>query len=142
MRNVLAIILVVLLVGMAAGQVAANPKIQTVAARYTPPASGRAMFDAYCASCHGADGRGSGPAALAMKNGVPDITKLAKSHGGVFPAMHVTQEIMGDVRSAAHGSKDMPVWGPVFLRMGQQSNAEIHQRVYNLTAYVESLQLK
>ncbi len=28
----------------------------------------------YCAACHGADGRGHGPASVALKHAVPDLT--------------------------------------------------------------------
>ena len=141
MRAFTVIVLVILVIGVSVAQVGATPKVQTVAARYTPADSGKAMFDAYCASCHGLDGKGTGPAAAAMRSGVPDITRLAKSHGS-FPAFHVTKEIVGDTKSPAHGSKDMPVWGPVFSSLIQQSTGEIQQRAPNLTAYVESPQQK
>ena len=35
-----------------------------------------------------------------------------------FPDAHIMQIIKGDSMTAAHGNKDMPVWGPVFLQMG------------------------
>ena len=100
------------------------------------------MFNSYCASCHGMTGKGDGPAAPAMKSALPDLTMLSKSHGGTFPALRVKQSIVGDTNLIAHGSKDMPVWGPVFSHMSQQSTGEIQQRLHNLTDYVESLQVK
>jgi mono/diheme cytochrome c family protein len=142
MRTAFVAILILLLTCAVVSQTPAKPSLQKVAAPYSSPSSGKAMFDDYCASCHGADGKGSGPAAAAIKNGVPDITDLARSHGGEFPAFHVGQTIVGDGMMSAHGSKDMPVWGPVFSRLGQQSQAEIQLRIYNLTSYVESLQSK
>ena len=33
----------------------------------TSPASGQEMYTAYCAVCHGKDGKGNGPAAEALK---------------------------------------------------------------------------
>lgn len=142
MRSKLTILLVVLVTISAVAQTAAKPKIQNVPAKYTSAASGQEMFESYCASCHGLKGKGDGPAAPAMKAGVPNITMLSKNHGGTYPAMKVTQVIIGDAKLAAHGSKEMPVWGPVFSRMSQQSTGEIQQRLHNLTAYVESLQVK
>lgn len=45
---------------------------------------GSDLFRAYCASCHGADAKGSGPAASALKAKVPNLTLLAKRNGGPF----------------------------------------------------------
>ncbi len=111
-------------------------------APYTNPASGQEMFKAYCASCHGLDGKGNGPAASAMKSPVPDLTLLAKNNGGAFPSERVTSEITGDTNRPAHGTPDMPVWGPVFMRVSHGAPAQVQQRVRNLTDYVGSLQAK
>jgi mono/diheme cytochrome c family protein len=140
MRTALITILVLLLAGTLLAQTAAKPTIQKVAAKYSTPSSGQTMFNDYCASCHGSDGKGNGPAAAAMKSVVPDLTVLAKKNGGEFPGFHIGQTIIGEKMMSAHGSKDMPVWGPVFSRLSQQSRAETQLRVYNLTNYVESLQ--
>jgi hypothetical protein len=43
---------------------------------------GADLFRAYCASCHGRDAKGHGPAAPALKATVPDLTVLAKNNGG------------------------------------------------------------
>jgi mono/diheme cytochrome c family protein len=80
--------------------------------RYTPPSSGKAMYLAYCASCHGKDGKGDGPAASAMKISPTDLTELTAKNGGIFPENHIAQTIRGDSNTPSHGSKDMPVWGP------------------------------
>ncbi len=140
MRKVVIVFILLLLAICVFAQT--KPQVQNVPAKYTSAASGKEMFNAYCASCHGTTGKGDGPAAPAMKSGVPDLTMLSKSHGGTFPAMSVTQGIVGDTRVVAHGSKEMPVWGPVFSRMSQQSQGEIQQRLHNLTTYIETLQSK
>jgi len=111
-----------------------TPKVKTVGATPTSPASGKEMFRAYCASCHGPDGKGNGPAAPALKNKPTDLTLLAKSSGGKFPAMRVMNSIK-DGTQAVHGSKDMPVWGSVFADMSH-SNGEVQMRMSNLVAYV------
>ena len=141
MRNSVLIVFFVLLIAIVV-VAQTKPQVQNVPARYTSAASGKEMYNSYCASCHGMTGKGDGPAASAMKSPVPDLTMLTKSHGGTFPALQVKQSIEGDTEVAAHGSKDMPVWGPVFSRMSQQSTGEIQQRLHNLTDYVESLQAK
>src|SRR3954469_24677628 len=88
-------------------------------APYTSPASGQEMYKAYCASCHGVDGKGNGPAASALKNPLPDLTTIKARNGGKFPSAHIIQVVRGDSNSPAHGSKDMPVWGPVFLAVSE-----------------------
>src|ERR1700674_202975 len=42
--------------------------------------SGKNMFLNYCASCHGVDGKGNGPAAAALKPAPTDLTTLAKAN--------------------------------------------------------------
>ncbi len=142
MRQLVIILFILLLAVCAVAQTAQSAQIQKVPAKYTAPSSGKDMFESYCASCHGKDGTGNGPAASAMKKAVPDLTMLSKSHNGLFPAFQVMQVIRGDNMIAAHGSNDMPVWGPVFSRLSQQREGEIQQRLHNLTTYIESLQKK
>jgi len=118
------------------------PELKHVPAAYTNPASGREMYTAYCASCHGADGKGDGPAAPALKMAATNLTTLAQKNNGVFPAAHVATEIQGGAMTVAHGSKDMPVWGPVFMSLGTHSAAQTQLRIRNLTNYLESIQVK
>jgi mono/diheme cytochrome c family protein len=117
-------------------------QIKKTAAPYTPPSSGKEMYVAYCASCHGTAGKGDGPAAPAMKVPPSDLTRLAAINGGKFPESHVVQTINGDAAAPGHGSKDMPVWGPVFRAMGSTSDGVAQLRVRNLTQYIASLQQK
>src|SRR5579872_3953019 len=91
--------------------------IQHTTVKSTSPASGEEMFKTYCAVCHGTDGKGDGPAASALKVPPADLTQLSKKNGGKFPALEVTSAIRGDSNVAAHGSKDMPVWGSLFWNM-------------------------
>ena len=121
---------------------ASKPEVKKVAPAYTNPSSGKEMYLAYCASCHGADGKGNGPAAPALKMPATDLTQLAAKNGGNFPDAHIMQIIRGDSMTAAHGNKDMPVWGPVFLQMGGHDTAQVQLRIRNLTKYLESIQAK
>ena len=100
------------------------------------------MFIAYCASCHGTDAKGNGPAAEALKVRPFDLTILAKSNNGKYPSMKVTSTLRGDANLASHGNKEMPVWGPIFYRMSQGHESEVVQRIANLNHYVKSLQVK
>jgi mono/diheme cytochrome c family protein len=104
----------------------------------TSAADGTGMYNTYCATCHGLKGKGDGPASQALKVGIPDLTQLTRNNAGVFPAaaVFVTLHL---TNGGAHGSQDMPIWGNVFRESGQ-GHAIIHQRAYNLTRYIESLQ--
>jgi len=97
------------------------------------------LFRAYCASCHGADAKGKGPAAPALKARVPDLTLLAKRNGGKFPAARVRNMIMGDEVLAAHGSREMPVWGPIFHQIEWDVDRG-NVRLENLVKYLQSIQ--
>ena len=121
---------------------AGKTDIRNAPAGYTNPTSGRQMYDAYCASCHGQGGKGDGPAAAALKNVPTDLTQLAARNGGTFPDAHVAQVIKGDLMMVAHGSKDMPIWGPVFFYLGQHDPALAQLRIRNLTKYIEGMQQK
>ena len=100
------------------------------------------MYDSYCASCHGVDGKGDGPAAPALRTVPANLTTLAVKNGGTFPAAHVATEIQRGAMIPAHGSKEMPVWGPIFMTMGGHSAAQVQLRIRNLTNYLESIQAK
>ena len=52
--------------------------------------------------------------APALKATVPDLTVIAKNNGGKFPVARVRRIIMGEGMIASHGSREMPVWGPIF----------------------------
>lgn len=121
---------------------AAAQKIKKVPAPYTSPASGKEMYINHCAACHGAEAKGDGPAATALKTLPTDLTVLAKKNGGKFPADHVYSSIVGDLNVPAHGTPEMPMWGNVYRSMSKGHQAEVQQRVANLTSYIESLQVE
>ena len=116
--------------------------VKHVPVRMTSAASAQEMYANYCAVCHGTNGKGDGPAAAALKTPPPDLTLLAQKNGGKYPGMHVSSVIRGNADLPAHGSKDMPVWGPLFRTLSQGHEAEVQQRVTNLNEYIESLQQK
>ena len=116
--------------------------IKHVPVAVTSPASGKEMYTSYCSACHGADGKGNGPAARALKLPPADLATLSSANGGKFPSLKVTAAIRGDSAITAHGSKEMPVWGALFMGMSHGHDSEVQQRITNLTEYVESLQAK
>src|SRR5579864_9334747 len=118
------------------------PTVKHVPISDVSPSSGKDMFQSYCAVCHGKDAKGDGPAASALKVPPPNLTELSKKNGGKFPSAHVAAVIRGQADLAAHGSKDMPVWGPLFSSISQGHEGQVQQRIANLVSYIESLQQK
>jgi mono/diheme cytochrome c family protein len=127
--------------------VAAGASQQKDAARkpdeqFTPlirSVQGPNLFRAYCAPCHGANGKGGGPVATALKSKPPDLTLLSRNNRGQYPAVRVRQVIMGDQIVAAHGSREMPIWGPVFHQVEEDIDRG-NVRLENLVNYLESIQ--
>ena len=118
------------------------PVVKHVTIKNTSPVSGKEMFQSYCAVCHGTDAKGGGPAVSALKVPPADLTGLAKKHGGNYPASHVAAVLRGEADLASHGSKDMPIWGPLFSSISQGNEGQVQQRVANLVDYIGTLQAK
>jgi len=111
------------------------PTIKYEAAKPTSPADGAQMFMSYCSACHGKTGRGDGPAAPALKAKPADLTQLNKNHGGAYSAKDFEEKVNGMAMGTAHGTAEMPVWGPIFKQAGSPQ-----MRVYNLKTYLDSIQ--
>ncbi len=107
---------------------------------YVP--SGKSMFNDYCASCHGPDGKGLGPVAPLFRKPPPDLTVLTRNHGGQFPKERVAHTLQFGPGIPAHGSTDMPVWGPIFRIVENYNEAAVRMRIENLCNFIESLQQK
>lgn len=88
---------------------------QAIAADYVEM-SGKELYMKFCASCHGAEGRGDGPVARHLNVEVPDLALFARRHGGKFPRDLVDRIIDGRHIIGAHGTRTMPVWGEDFSR--------------------------
>ena len=106
----------------------------------TPSLSGIQNFTAYCAPCHGHDGKGLGPVAEALTTRPSDLTKLTARNKGVFPTRRIRDYLThGNETVQAHGSRTMPVWGPTF-RAFDSSDKAVALRIANLVTYLESIQ--
>lgn len=81
------------------------------------PNAGPSLYRTYCASCHGADGRGSGVATKALHTQPPDLTRIAERHGGAFPSGDVARAIDGRNLPPGHQRDEMPRWGVVLWHM-------------------------
>ena len=127
-------------VGMAQDQ--QPKKIAKAPVKPTAADSGEAMYKSYCAACHGPSGKGDGPAASALKTAPPDLTTLSKRNNGQFPEMHVEAVLRSGPSVPAHGSADMPTWGPLFSAVSTRDPGIVQLRIMNVTKYLESMQSK
>jgi len=103
---------------------------------------GADLYGAYCAVCHGSDAKGNGPMAKSLKTAPPDLTRIAARNAGSFPLARVRRVISGaEVLGAGHGTRQMPVWGPIFSQVDADRDLG-GVRIDNLARYLESLQAK
>ena len=129
------------------GAVWSGSSAQTTGTRNPPlvieSVTGSDLYAFYCASCHGRGGGGDGPVARSLKVPPPDLRLLARHSRGEFPRVRVEAFVThgAGASSPAHGTSDMPVWGPIFRGLGD-TDAKAHIRVANLVAHLESIQRK
>lgn len=120
--------------GAAAAQEKSPKKIM-----HAEPESGAQLYKNYCAACHGREGKGDGPVVEFLKVPPADLSTLAQRNDGKYPADRVAETLRSGTDTSAHGTSDMPIWGPVFQAKGK---GVAQMRIRKLTAFVESLQQK
>ena len=114
---------------------------------------GKREYEANCAICHGALGKGDGPFAGMMTVRVPSLTALAKANGSMFPFARVYEIIEGAQVPKAHGAPGMMIWGDAYVtqRAGLKDDyggalydpaALARARTLALTEYIYRLQEK
>jgi mono/diheme cytochrome c family protein len=119
----------------------AQTTVKQVPVRPTASVEGKDLYREYCAACHGADGKGAGPAAVALKKAPGDLTSIARANKGSFPEERMLRILKGEESVNAHGSEAMPVWGTVFSNMSP--SVEMAQtRLHSLLDYLEKIQAK
>jgi mono/diheme cytochrome c family protein len=119
--------------------------LQGQAGQPPPPAAsldGHQLFKTYCASCHGENGHGNGPAADSLRHVPPDLARYSMKNGGVFPAERLARIVDGrDIPS--HGNREMPVWGDAFREMPDGVSADmVKARITAIIKYLELLQAR
>ncbi len=111
---------------------------------------GKREYVIRCAVCHGDGGKGDGPFATQLKSPVTDLTKIQKNNNGVFPFDRIYRVIDGREVVAAHGPREMPVWGnhnAVDVITGFRVNPKelesyVRGRIIALIGYIYTLQVK
>jgi mono/diheme cytochrome c family protein len=98
------------------------------------------LYKAYCATCHGTDGRGNGPMAAWLKVAPADLTRIAAHNGGAFPLARIDRIISGEeALPSGHGTRGMPLWGPVFSEVTRDQDLG-KVRIDNLARYLRDIQ--
>jgi len=114
--------------------------------------AGKSEFQSSCATCHGTDGKGKGPLSEQLKVAPTDLTVLAKKNNGVFPVSAIYEVIDGRKEIAAHGTRDMPVWGAYnqkllypldkFIDPSYDPEAMVRARILTIIDYLNRIQEK
>lgn len=140
MRLTVTAVVSILLLGILAVGQQSTPDTKTPSK--SEPVSGKQLYISYCSMCHGTDAKGGGAFSPQLKVWPPDLTQLAKKNHGTYPAMRVAESIDGEFGKPSHGSREMPIWGPVFRSMahGRQDSAQL--RINRVVKYLETLQQK
>lgn len=110
--------------------------------------AGQEEFRNHCAACHGLRGRGDGPIGPLLKTPAPNLALISDKNGGKFPFQHVYEVIDGSKVLAAHGSRDMPLWGDRYSRDAKPITPDqramtqqiAQERILSLVYYVGTLQ--
>lgn len=111
---------------------------------------GKSEYDASCAVCHGVAGKGDGPYRWALAKPPTDLTLLAKQNAGTFPFNRVYEAVDGRREVAAHGTRDMPIWGQryqiaaaeYYVDVPYDPSVYVRGRILAVTEYVYRLQAK
>jgi mono/diheme cytochrome c family protein len=97
------------------------------------PDAGKTAYLSSCAPCHGADAKGGGFINAVLKTPAPDLTTLAKRNDGEFPIAAVNEIIDGRTLIAAHGTREMPIWG---------FDVMVRNRIVEIVDYLNRIQAK
>jgi mono/diheme cytochrome c family protein len=105
--------------------------------------SGAETFATHCASCHGPRAEGDGPVAATLSVSVPNLRTLSQRNKGQFPTDAVASYIDGRNLPTAHGTRNMPVWGPVFDTTGRliAGGENSTQRIQSVIDYLRGIQV-
>lgn len=113
--------------------VASSPAFAQKAKEAGSRDAGKQAYEVQCSICHGTDAKGNGFYTASLKVNPPDLTSLSKKNGGVFPVDRVARIIDGRTELAAHGSRDMPIWGKRWAAAAAEYYVDVP---YNQEGYI------
>ncbi len=102
--------------------------------------SGQEEYTAYCAGCHGQDGRGKGRSSRYCSVPPPDLTQLTQKNKGMYPAERVCEVLRHGTGHAPKGQGYMPTWEPLLKSMNADPPGVTEVRIQNLAEYIKTLQ--
>lgn len=107
-------------------------------------AQGRSYYLRYCASCHGQNADGQGPMASSLKHQPADLRRLSEKYGTPLSIERVAAFIDGREDVAAHGPREMPVWGERFYDIwsAKGSRGGMNGRIKKIVLYLRTIQIK
>jgi mono/diheme cytochrome c family protein len=113
-------------------------------ARSAPSAEeGRQLYQRHCGSCHGVTGAGDGPVAAVLKVPPANLQHLGERYGRPLPESLLAY-IDGRKQVAAHGDREMPVWGRSFIFILEDESlpeeSEVHAVLQSILLYLDSIQ--
>jgi mono/diheme cytochrome c family protein len=104
---------------------------------------GEKLFKTYCASCHGATGKGDGVMAPHLRARPADLTLITRRRAGRFDADELRRIVDGRDPVASHGGGDMPVWGDAFKDASDHySEKSAQARIRAVVDYLKTIQQK
>jgi mono/diheme cytochrome c family protein len=109
---------------------------------------GQHEYQAKCASCHGASGRGDGYFSWLITTSPPNLTTYAERNGGAFPTELAWLTIDGrTLDEDTQRFRGMPVWGQNYrdeaLATPSYRTPEVYasERIAALVDYLASIQI-
>jgi mono/diheme cytochrome c family protein len=121
----------------------APPALSASPSQHQSIVRGRQLYVRYCAACHGNDADGRGPVADDLKASPPDLRYLGARYGMPLPIGTIARFIDGRQDVAAHGPRDMPVWGRRFYEAWTAHEAgeeDIQTQIREIVEYLDAIQ--
>ncbi|MBV8055945.1 MAG: hypothetical protein JO071_11970 [Deltaproteobacteria bacterium] len=89
------------------------------------------------------DALGQGPMARALKTSPPDLRYLGERYGKPLPIGTIARFIDGREYVAAHGPRDMPVWGKRFYDVWtakRSREGDLQVQIREIALYLNAIQ--
>ena len=106
-------------------------------------ARGRKQYMDHCAACHGIKGDGHGPLEHELAKPPADLRLLFHRYGNPLPEDQIARFLDGRADIAAHGPRDMPVWGEEMWQFseGHGNPNQVTDTIRVLIRYLQSIQI-
>jgi mono/diheme cytochrome c family protein len=116
---------------------------KALAAETDDALQGRIYYLRYCAACHGDKADGKGPVSGVLSSPPADLRRLSEKYGNPLPSDPVIRFIDGREAVAAHGSREMPVWGERFYESGggKVQERQVRGVLSYIVAYLRTIQI-